>query len=540
MLAQRSKVGGRARRTRLGAVLGMLASTLCLGALFAAPATAWKAYVVINVDGEVAVIDTATNQPLGEPFSATVPVPQKIAITPDGRRLFLSHSGGEKVTVLDAASGQPVGSPIAVGEAPAGIAITPDGRFAYVANNNSGTVSVIDIASHQVTATIDGFQNCPDIVITPDGKFAYVSDAGFDRVSVIDVATNQVVGSPIPVGNEPSALAMDPGGKRVYVANSGSASVSAIDTGTRATVGAPVPVGSLPTAIAVSPDGATLYVSNFASANVSVIDAVALTQKTSISTGLLPDGLAISPDGRTAYVAESVPQLVGVIDTATNTRTQGVSGLGSTPEDVVISPDQPPVAAFVASPVARPGLPVAFDASASSDPDGTIASYAWSFGDGADGAGPIASHVYPAPGTYPVTLTLADESGCSTRQIYDGHGALCNGGPGAALKRDVTVAYPTVPVSCPKRATKRGCKVKVATVSRKRRKGKAKPRLVFETKVAAVKLKRGESRRVPVVPKAAYRQKFAAPVKVLVREVRDFKTRSGSVHTVKQRRKLAI
>lgn len=60
-------------------------------------------------------------------------------------------------------------------------------------------------------------------------------------------------------------------------------------------------------------------------------------------------------------------------------------------------------------------LTVNFNGSASSDPDGGIASYQWNFGDNSpSGAGPTPQHTYAIQGTYSVTLTCFDNLGGST------------------------------------------------------------------------------------------------------------------------------
>ncbi|HDS29173.1 MAG TPA: PKD domain-containing protein, partial [Candidatus Acetothermia bacterium] len=51
---------------------------------------------------------------------------------------------------------------------------------------------------------------------------------------------------------------------------------------------------------------------------------------------------------------------------------------------------------------------VSFDGSGSSDPDGSIVSYAWEFGDGTTGTGVSPTHTYVSSGTYSVKLTVTD------------------------------------------------------------------------------------------------------------------------------------
>lgn len=75
--------------------------------------------------------------------------------------------------------------------------------------------------------------------------------------------------------------------------------------------------------------------------------------------------------------------------------------------------NQPPVAATNGPYHKKVGKAVKFNGSDSSDPDGTIISYDWDFGDGATGTGKKTRHVYEAAGTYNVTLIVTDNAGAT-------------------------------------------------------------------------------------------------------------------------------
>ena len=130
-------------------------------------------------------------------------------------------------------------------------------------------------------------------------------------------------------------------------------------------------------------------------------------------------------------------------------RSPTVAG-GNGPEGIAVVPNQGPTASFSAS-AAAAGSASAFDGSASSDPDGTVARHDWNFGDGTTlaNAGAKLAHTYTTPGTYTVTLTVTDDAGCSTSIVFTGQTAYCNGSAAATTTRSITVPPPTVTVPPP-------------------------------------------------------------------------------------------
>jgi YVTN family beta-propeller protein len=176
--------------------------------------------------GGVSVIDTASNTetaaiPVG---GSSIPgnPPFGVAVTPDGSKVYVADADDPfhnvrftPVSVIDTASNTvtasipigPVPVPQLGGSVPFGVAVSPDGRTVYVTSRALNTVSVIDTASNMVTATIPVGLDPVGVAVTSDGSKVYVANAGSSTVSVIATATNTVTAT-IPVGTEPQAFGL--------------------------------------------------------------------------------------------------------------------------------------------------------------------------------------------------------------------------------------------------------------------------------------------------------------------------------------------
>jgi YVTN family beta-propeller protein len=308
----------------------------------ASPVTA---YVTNEFSGTVTPIATATNT-AGPPIMAGS-YPENIVITPDGKTLYVasgsyyangSYSYGTTVTPIATATNT-AAPPITVGSQPYGMAITPDGKTVYVANYGSGTVTPIATATNTAGPPITVGSGPFDIAITPDGKTAYVANLDSGTVTPIATATN-TAGPPITVGSVPLGpfdIVITPDGKTAYVTDSGSGTVTPIATATN-TAGPPITVGSYPENIAITPDGKTAYVTDYDSGTVTPIATATNTAGPPITTGTAPERIVITPDGKTAYVTNEVPGTVTPIATATNTAGPPIT-VGKDPMAIAITPD---------------------------------------------------------------------------------------------------------------------------------------------------------------------------------------------------------
>src|SRR5262245_47024160 len=137
-------------------------------------APASQLFVTTSASNAVAVIDSSTNQVI-----AQIPVgsnPIRIAMTPDGRKGYVSNGGASTVSVIDTTN-LVVTSTIPVGTGPQESAVTPDGGRVFVVHKSSGDVAVIDTSTDTVINDVPiGGNGSKDVLVSSDGRFTYVAN----------------------------------------------------------------------------------------------------------------------------------------------------------------------------------------------------------------------------------------------------------------------------------------------------------------------------------------------------------------------------
>ena len=166
--------------------------------------------------------------------SATNSWPQKLAVSPGGRRLLVPLNLAGSADVIDLKRHQVRN--VVTGSYPFGAAILPDGRTGLVSNEAAGTLSVVDLVKGVKLRDVQvgpPLSHPQGIVVDRSGRRAYVALSALDEVVVVDVPHRRVertisVGRSAGLGTMPVALALSPGGGRLFVAESGADEIAVI------------------------------------------------------------------------------------------------------------------------------------------------------------------------------------------------------------------------------------------------------------------------------------------------------------------------
>ena len=218
-----------------------------------------------NVNGDIKVFAAGADQKVSPLFSIALPpanalrrqndIPAGIAVSPDGKKIYVAANLSNRLLEMDAATGA-VLRRWDVGVEPFGVALA--GKKIYVSNwggrqpdtgsatgpagrgtevrvdarsiASEGSVLVIDLNPNSQLPTsnfeiVTGLHACA-LALSPNKKYLVVANAGSDTLSVIDTRTDKIVETicarqnPGDVfGAQPDALAFDKSGKTLFACN---------------------------------------------------------------------------------------------------------------------------------------------------------------------------------------------------------------------------------------------------------------------------------------------------------------------------------
>ena len=140
--------------------------------------------------------------------------PGEMAVSPDGRRLYVTCEKSDELRVVDTQSGKVI-KRIVVGHVPRGLSLSADGKQIYVANSWTDTISVIDAEKLETVRTLaTGFE---PISVVPDrqDETVYVANRLSNDISVIDLHSGKEI-KRLAAGRGASYLAPSPDGTRLF------------------------------------------------------------------------------------------------------------------------------------------------------------------------------------------------------------------------------------------------------------------------------------------------------------------------------------
>lgn len=226
-------------------------------------------------------------------------IPSGLALSPDGKRLYVCGNLSNQLLELDVESGQvvrtfPVGvAPYAVvlvndkafvsnwgGRRPeAGDLTGPAGRGTEVRVDpvrhiaSEGSVSIVPLTGSANPAEVVVGRHASGLAVAPDGRHVVCCNAASDTLSVIDVVTEQLIETvwvkhrPSDLlGASPNAICFDASGQRLYVASGTQNAIAVLhfdpeERGDSQLLGL-IPVGWFPGAIVLDEQRHSVYVAN--------------------------------------------------------------------------------------------------------------------------------------------------------------------------------------------------------------------------------------------------------------------------------------
>jgi DNA-binding beta-propeller fold protein YncE len=187
-------------------------------------------YVTCENSGVVALVDRAKRQVVGAIETGSTNA-HRLAIAPDGRRLYTENEEDASISVIDLSARRLVRQ-VAMPHPLAGLAASPDGELLVAVSDQEPVLFLIDSTSFDLvrTVTLDGVPKAAQIArYSPDGKVLLVTSLQSATATLIDATfTHQTT---LGVGKQPMDATFH--GDALFVACQGDGSIHVIDLASR-------------------------------------------------------------------------------------------------------------------------------------------------------------------------------------------------------------------------------------------------------------------------------------------------------------------
>ena len=249
-----------------------------------------------------------------------------LTFSPDGSRIYLANVTGDiKVFGVDKDSNvsplfsiplPPANAPRRTNEIPAGIAVSPDGKKLYVALNLSNRLAELDATTGQVLRLWDVGVEPFDVALARDK--VYVSNWGGRRPGRDDITGPAGRGTVVRVDNRSIA---SEGSVSVIDLNNNIAIAATNSVAPKSSAALEILTGLHACSLTLSPNGRYLIVANAGSDTLSVIDTrndkiietICTRQDPGDLFGAQPNALAFDKRGKTLFVCNGTQNAVAMI-----------------------------------------------------------------------------------------------------------------------------------------------------------------------------------------------------------------------------------
>jgi PQQ-dependent catabolism-associated beta-propeller protein len=236
--------------------------------------------------------------------------------------IFVSNEKGNSISIIDGDTLELIET-VPVGNRPRGIALSSDGRWLYICASDDNAIQVFDTESRKVVGNLPSGPDPELLVVSPDDALIYVANEDDNMVTVVDIA-NKVAITEIPVGVEPEGMGVSHDGKWI-VNTSETTNMAHFINADTLEITDNILVDQRPRFAEWTSDDAEIWVSAEIGGTVSVIDNEAREIKQKITfevpgvppEALQPVGVRITEDRTLAFVALGPANRVAVVDAQT-------------------------------------------------------------------------------------------------------------------------------------------------------------------------------------------------------------------------------